>query len=42
MKDKPLTIEEYNMEIDLAEDDIKNGNIYTHEDVKEMIEGWER
>jgi len=42
MKGESLTIEEYNLEIDLAEEDIKSGSFYRHDEVKEIMESWER
>jgi len=39
---EPMTIEQYNKEIELAEEDIANGNVFTHEEVGEIIKRWKR
>lgn len=38
MRNKRLTIEECNREIELAEEDVANGDVFTHEEVGEIIE----
>lgn len=34
--------EHYNEELKVAEDDIKNGNTYSHSEVKDKIEQWKK
>ena len=35
-----ITIEQYNKEIDEAMEEIKNGEVYTHEEVIKMSKNW--
>ncbi|MEO8821368.1 MAG: hypothetical protein ABI267_02935 [Ginsengibacter sp.] len=35
-----ISIEQYNKEIDEAMEEIKNGEIYTHEEVVKMAKSW--
>ena len=37
---KPMSIEQFNSEIDQSEDDIKNGRIITAEELKSKIKQW--
>lgn len=37
---KPLTIKQYNDEIDNGIDDIKNGRVISQEDLEKEIESW--
>ena len=37
---KPLTLKQYNLEIDKGIDDFKNGRTITHEDVLKEIKSW--
>ncbi len=37
---KPQTLEEYNKEIEEAEERIEAGDFYTHEEVKAMMNNW--
>lgn len=37
---KPLTINQYNKELEKAEQQIEQGNTYTHEQVKERVSQW--
>jgi hypothetical protein len=37
---KPLTLKEYNLEIDKGIDDINNGRFISHEDVLKEIKSW--
>jgi hypothetical protein len=34
--------EHYNEELKVSEDDIKNGNFYSHDEVKDKIEQWKK
>jgi len=34
--------EQYNEELKVAEDDIQNGDFYSHSDVKDKIEQWKK
>lgn len=34
--------EQYNEELKVAEDDIKNGNFYSHNEIKDKIEQWKK
>ncbi|MCI9845846.1 hypothetical protein [Flavobacterium pectinovorum] len=34
--------EDYNNDLKVAEDDIHNGNFYSHDEVKDKIEQWQR
>lgn len=36
------TYEIYNEELKVAEEDIRNGNYYSHEEMKEEIEKWKK
>lgn len=35
-----ISLEQYNKEIDEAMEDIKNGEIYTHEEVVKLAKNW--
>jgi len=35
-----ISIEQYNKELDEAMEEIKNGEVYTHEDVVKMAKNW--
>jgi predicted transcriptional regulator len=35
-----ISIEQYNQEIDASLADIENGNVHSHEEVKDMIKQW--
>jgi hypothetical protein len=39
---EPVTIEEYNREIDEAEKDIESGNVYSVQEVRKISEKWGR
>lgn len=41
-KDNPgrISIDQYNKEIDEAMEEVKKGEIYTHEEVVKMSKGW--
>jgi len=39
---EPLTIEQYNKEIELAENDITNGDVFTQEEVEAIVKRWRR
>lgn len=39
-KSKPISIEQYNLEIDEAMEEVKRGEVYTHEEVVKMSEKW--
>lgn len=41
-KDPPnrISIQKYNKEIDEAMEEIKNGEVYTHEEVVNMVKSW--
>ena len=41
-KEKPgrISIEQYNMEIDEAMEEVKLGEVYTHDEVVKMSKGW--
>jgi hypothetical protein len=39
---EPITIGQYNHEINLAEEDITNGDVFTHDEVSEIIKRWKR
>ena len=41
-KDPPdrISIQQYNKEIDEAMEEIKNGEVYTHEEVVNMVKSW--
>ena len=39
-KSTPQTIEEYNRDIDLAEEDIKSGHVYTQNQIEGLREQW--
>lgn len=39
---EPLTISEYNKEIALAEEDIAKGDVFTQDEVSEIINRWKR
>ncbi|MEG0851390.1 hypothetical protein ACHRVK_12130 [Flavobacterium plurextorum] len=34
--------ERYNEDLKVAEEDIRNGNFYSHDDVKDKIEQWKK
>ncbi len=38
--EKPLTLKQYNDEIDKGIDDIKNGRVISQEDLEKEIESW--
>lgn len=35
-----ISIEQYNKELDEAMDEVKNGEVYTHEEVVKMAKNW--
>ncbi len=35
-----ISIEQYNKELDEAMAEVKNGEVYTHEEVRKMAKGW--
>ncbi|MFP9114042.1 hypothetical protein ACLI1A_08860 [Flavobacterium sp. RHBU_3] len=37
---EPLSVEQYNLELKRAEDDISNGDSFSHEEVAEIIKRW--
>lgn len=37
---KPISIEQYNLEIDETMQEVKRGKVYTHEEVVKMSEKW--
>ena len=39
---EPLTIDQYNKEIELAENDITNGEVFTQEEVEAIVKRWRR
>jgi len=39
---EPLTIDQYNKEIELAENDIANGDVFTQEEVEAIVKRWRR
>jgi SMC interacting uncharacterized protein involved in chromosome segregation len=39
-KSNPQTIEEYNRDIELAEEDIKAGRVYTQNQIEDLREQW--
>lgn len=42
MRFEPISIEEYNREYDIAEQQIADGDVFTEEEVDEIIKGWGR
>ncbi|KGO87206.1 hypothetical protein Q765_05920 [Flavobacterium rivuli WB 3.3-2 = DSM 21788] len=39
---EPMTIEQYNNEIEFADNDIASGNVFTHDEVSEIVKRWRR
>lgn len=37
---EPLSVEQYNLELKRAEDDISNGDSFSHEEVAEIMKRW--
>ncbi len=37
-----ITIEEYNKELDIAYQQIKNGEVFTQNEVEEIIKSWKK
>ena len=42
MVSEPISIEQYNRELDIADEQIPNGDVFTQEDVSELIKRWGR
>jgi len=37
-----IDIKDYNRQIELAEKDVQNGDVYTQEEVEEIVKQWRR
>ncbi|MHA3787529.1 hypothetical protein ACX0HA_04900 [Flavobacterium hauense] len=39
---EPISIEQYNKELDIADEQFEKGDVFTHDEVSELIKRWGR